>query len=222
VVRSKTLIVSLICSRSSQSDDFVSEKLDKARTTLYECSVNDTDIAQQVIDQCLAKGVREFVVCSGARNLPLISALVRYEDVVIWSHFEERAAGFYALGRMMDTREPCAVITTSGTAVAELLPSVVESFYQGRPLLVISADRPSSYRNSGAPQAIEQPGMFGNYVGRCVDIEHNVASLFDGWSGRQPWHLNVCLDEEVTCLERCCHLFRWPRTRGSASCIRFS
>ena len=148
--------------------------MDNARARLYENSVNDTDIAEQVIEQCLSKGVREFVVCSGARNIPLINALVSYEDVVVWSHFEERAAGFYALGRMMDTREPCAVITTSGTAVAELLPSVVESYYQSRPLLVISADRPSSFRGSGAPQAIEQPGIFGNYVGECVDIEDKV------------------------------------------------
>ena len=173
--------------------------MDNARARLYENSVNDTDIAQQVIEQCLAKGVREFVVCSGARNIPLINALVSYEDVVVWSHFEERAAGFYALGRMMDTREPCAVITTSGTAVAELLPSVVESYYQGRPLLVISADRPSSFRGSGAPQAIEQPGIFGNYVGECVDIEGKVEGVFEGWTGRMPWHLNVCLGEgEVT------------------------
>lgn len=173
--------------------------MDNARASLYVANVNDSYIAQQVIEQCLAKGIKEFIVCSGARNLPLISALVSCEDVVVWSHFEERAAGFYALGRMMDTREPCAVITTSGTAVAELLPSVVESYYQGRPLLVISADRPSSFRGSGAPQAIEQPGMFGNYVGGCVDIEDKVEALFEGWTGRSPWHLNVCLGEdEVT------------------------
>lgn len=153
-----------------------------------------------VIGECLAHGVKEYVVCSGARNIPLIAALLESEDVVVWSHFEERAAGFYALGRMMDTREPCAVITTSGTAVAELMPAVVESYYQGRPLLVMSADRPSDYRGSGAPQAIEQVGIFGGYVGRCVDIdmvggEVSEVDLFDGWSGREPWHLNICLGE---------------------------
>jgi 2-succinyl-5-enolpyruvyl-6-hydroxy-3-cyclohexene-1-carboxylate synthase len=126
----------------------------------------------------------------------LISALLECEDVVVWSHFEERAAGFYALGRMMDTREPCAVITTSGTAVAELLPAVVECYYQGRPLLVISADRPSNYRGSGAPQAIEQVGIFGNYVGGCEDVEGGLAELFHGWNGRMPWHVNVCLGED--------------------------
>lgn len=163
--------------------------------SVYLGGVNDREIARMVIGNCLAKGVREFVVCSGARNIPLISALLECEDVVVWSHFEERAAGFFALGRMMDTREPCAVITTSGTAVAELLPSVVESFYQGRPLLVISADRPSEYRGSGAPQVIEQVGIFGNYVGSSVDVEGGYDALFSGWNGRMPWHLNVCLGE---------------------------
>jgi 2-succinyl-5-enolpyruvyl-6-hydroxy-3-cyclohexene-1-carboxylate synthase len=157
--------------------------------------VNDSEIARMVIAACMAKGVREFVVCSGARNIPLIAALLECEEVVVWSHFEERAAGFYALGRMMDTREPCAVITTSGTAVAELLAAVVECFYQSRPLILISADRPSSYRGSGAPQAIEQVGIFGNYVGGCVDVEGEVDEMFSGWNGRMPWHLNVCLGE---------------------------
>jgi 2-succinyl-5-enolpyruvyl-6-hydroxy-3-cyclohexene-1-carboxylate synthase len=63
---------------------------------------------------------------------------------------------------------------------------------------VISADRPSEYRGSGAPQAIEQVGIFGNYVGGCVDVEGDsveLAELFDGWNGRTPWHVNVCLGE---------------------------
>ncbi len=164
---------------------------------MYRGGVNDREIARKVIGDCLAKGIREFVVCSGARNIPLISALLECDEVVVWSHFEERAAGFFALGRMMDSREPCAVVTTSGTAVAELLPAVVESFYQGRPLLVISADRPSGYRGSGAPQAIEQIGMFGNYVGLCVDVEGIVGELFSGWDGKIPWHLNICLGEDA-------------------------
>ncbi len=159
--------------------------------------MNDIDIASSVIGECLKKGVKEFVVCSGARNIPLISALIRCEDVVVWSHFEERAAGFYALGRMMDTREPCAVITTSGTAVAELLPAVVECHYQARPLLVISADRPTEYRGSGAPQAIEQVGIFGDYVGGCEDVKDVVNGLFSDWNGKIPWHVNVCLGEGV-------------------------
>ena len=83
-------------------------------------------VAERVLQATLARGVREYVVCAGARNVPLVLALARAEGVHLWSHFEERSAGFFALGRSADSGWPCAVVTTSGTAVAELLPAVVE------------------------------------------------------------------------------------------------
>ena len=153
-------------------------------------------VGTSVIEACLKAGVREYVVCAGARNLSLVEALVSSEDAVIWSHFEERSAGFFGLGRTMDSREPCAIVTTSGTAVAELLPALVESYYQGRPLVVITADRPVEYRGSGAPQAIEQVGIFSSYVGGCVDVTEAGVEMFHGWNGNLPWHINVCLEEE--------------------------
>ncbi len=149
-----------------------------------------------VVEACLKAGIREYVVCAGARNMSLIDALVSSDDAIIWSHFEERSAGFFALGRSMDSREPCAVVTTSGTAVAELLPAVIEAHYQGRPLVLISADRPASFRGSGAPQAIEQPGIFSQYVEACDDVTSVEDVLFENWAGLRPWHLNVCLEED--------------------------
>ncbi|MEO1856620.1 MAG: 2-succinyl-5-enolpyruvyl-6-hydroxy-3-cyclohexene-1-carboxylic-acid synthase [Rubritalea sp.] len=153
-------------------------------------------VGTSVIEACLKAGVREYVVCAGARNLSIVEALVSSDDAVIWSHFEERSAGFFALGRIMDSREPCAIVTTSGTAVAELLPALVESHYQGRPLVVITADRPAEYRGSGAPQSIDQVGIFSNYVGGCVDVAEVGREMFQEWNGREPWHINVCLQED--------------------------
>ncbi len=96
----------------------------------------------------------------------------------------------------MQSGSPCAVVTTSGTAVAELLPAVIEAHYQRRPLLVISADRPVRFRGTGAPQAIEQAGIFENYVEGVEDIEwKDDITLFDGWSGLAPWQMNICLEE---------------------------
>lgn len=144
----------------------------------------------EVLVQALGAGVGEFVVCGGARNAVLLDVLGRLEaahKVRVWSHFEERSAGFFALGRTMTTGRPCAVVVTSGTAVAELLPAVIEAFYQGRPLVVISADRPGFFRGSGAPQAIEQEGIFGCYA----------ASGFVGWDGLGPRHVNVELEEDL-------------------------
>lgn len=146
-------------------------------------------VALEVVDRCLAAGLREFVVCGGARNAALIEALARAEAaglVRLWRHFEERSAGFFALGRTLDTGQPCAVVTTSGTAAAELLPAVIEAHGQGRPLVAITADRPAAFRGTGAPQAIVQPGLFGGYA-RQED--------FAGWDGKGPLHLNVELDE---------------------------
>lgn len=146
--------------------------------------------ACSIIDICISRGVREFVVCAGARNAALVEVLARAEAAGVarvWRHFEERSAGFFALGRTMATGEPCAVVTTSGTAVAELLPAVIEAFYQGRPLLALTADRPERFRGTGAPQAISQPGIFGEHAGS--------GELAD-WNQRSPWHWNVELEED--------------------------
>lgn len=145
-----------------------------------------------------ALGVREFCVCAGARNAPLLDVLTRRGvDITIYSFYEERSAAFFALGRVMKTRKPVAVVTTSGTAVAELFPAVMEAHYQALPLVVVTADRPSRYRGSGSPQAVEQKGIFGEYVVREMEMEaggdtHPAEGLrrVDG-----PIHLNACLEE---------------------------
>lgn len=148
--------------------------------------------ALDVVKRCLKAGVREFVVCAGARNAAIIEALSRAEAAGVarlWRHFEERSAGFFALGRTMETGAPCAVVTTSGTAVAELLPAVIEAFYQGRPLVALTADRPAAFRGTGAPQSITQPGIFG---GHAFDGDA------DAWDGKGPLHLNVELEEDFS------------------------
>ncbi len=136
-------------------------------------------------------GVGEYVVCGGARNAVLLEGLAGLEaagKVRVWSHFEERSAAFFALGRAMETGKPCAVVVTSGTACAELLPAVVEAFYQARPLVLVTADRPEGYAGSGAPQSIEQVGIFGEYA--CDALEK--------WDGKKPLHVNVRLEEEFS------------------------
>jgi 2-succinyl-5-enolpyruvyl-6-hydroxy-3-cyclohexene-1-carboxylate synthase len=147
------------------------------------------ETALGVLERSVKAGVVEFVVCGGARNALLLEVLSRMETagkVKVWSHFEERSAAFFALGRTMVTGKPCGVVVTSGTAVAELFPAVVEAFYQARPLVLITADRPESFRGSGAPQAVEQVGIFSGYA--SCDLE--------GWDGMAPLHLNVELGED--------------------------
>ena len=158
-------------------------------------------LARSVLLACWNVGVTEFVVCAGARNAPLVGPLAKAgglgSAVRVRSFSEERSAAFFALGRARALGEPVAVVTTSGTAVAELLPAVVEAHYQGVPLLALSADRPKTFRGTGAPQAIEQPGIFGRYVGYSVDIDESGPNgdCLAEWDQSGPAHLNVCLPE---------------------------
>ncbi len=145
--------------------------------------------AVDILKETVRAGVGEFVVCGGARNAVLLEVLAKLEasgKVRVWSHFEERSAGFFALGRTMVTGRPCGVVVTSGTAVAELLPAVVEAYYQARPLVLVTADRPEHFRGSGAPQAIEQVGIFAAYAGNDLAA----------WEGKGPLHVNIELEEE--------------------------
>lgn len=148
------------------------------------------------------RGVREFVICAGARNCELVVALAAVPSFRIWSHFEERSAAFFALGRVRASGSPVAVVTTSGTAVAELLPAVIEAAYQGLPLVALTADRPAGFRGSGAPQAIEQAGLFGGYAVGC-DLVPGARADEIRWDGRRPLHVNLPLEEpDAALLER--------------------
>ena len=153
-------------------------------------------LARRVLKSVMEFGAREIVLCAGARNAPFVHLLGAAPEWKLYSFFEERSAGFFALGRMQSTDRPVAIITTSGTAAAELLAPGIEADYQRLPLVMITADRPRRYRGSGAPQSIVQPGLFGPYAEVSLDIEGewngNLAA-----SGLRPVHLNVCFDEPL-------------------------
>jgi 2-succinyl-5-enolpyruvyl-6-hydroxy-3-cyclohexene-1-carboxylate synthase len=165
--------------------------------------------AKALLDKLFASGVDEIIFCPGARNAPFVELLSKWENAKAYSFFEERSAGFFALGRAAATGKPKAVITTSGTAVANLLPAVIEAHYAGIPLVVVSADRPKTYRGTGAPQTIEQPGIFSSYAVSLGDVavgEMPNLHLFQ----RGPSHLNVCFDEPL--LDE--PVLKWKSTLG--------
>lgn len=126
--------------------------------------MTNVERAHEVIAAVRAQGVRDFCVCAGSRNSPFLAALSTIRDVHLYSFVDERSAAFFALGRAKRDSLPVAVVTTSGTAVAELLPAAIEAHYSGVPLVLITADRPARFRGTGAPQAIEQVGLFGVYA----------------------------------------------------------
>ena len=156
----------------------------------------NSQLATKVLAHLARLGVREFCVAAGARNAPLLAALLASKGARVWNFFDERSAAFFALGRSMAERLPVAVITTSGTAAGELLPAVMEAHYQALPLVLVTADRPARFRGSGAPQAVEQVDLFGQYTGNTLDLgAHVVEARWPDRLGLRPLHVNVCLDE---------------------------
>ncbi|GAA3674259.1 2-succinyl-5-enolpyruvyl-6-hydroxy-3-cyclohexene- 1-carboxylic-acid synthase [Arthrobacter ginkgonis] len=119
-------------------------------------------------------GVRHVIVCPGSRSAPLAYALAEAESrgaVTLHVRIDERDAGFTALGLALATGRPAAIVTTSGTAVGELLPAVMEANHAGVPLVVLSADRPEELRGTGANQTTDQTALFGTHVRHCADLQ---------------------------------------------------
>ncbi len=115
-------------------------------------------------------GVRHACACPGSRSTPLLLALRRHPAVRLWMHIDERSAAFFALGIAKASREPVAVVSTSGTAALNFAPAVAEA-RQGRvPLLVLTADRPHELRNVGANQTVDQIELYGSMVKRFIEL----------------------------------------------------
>lgn len=124
-------------------------------------------VAGLIVDELLRLGMVDAVVCPGSRSAPLARALVQAADaakVRLHVRIDERSAAFLALGLASRTRKVTPVITTSGTAVANLVPAMVEATASGIPLLALTADRPAHYRGTGANQTIVQDRLSYNFV----------------------------------------------------------
>ena len=159
--------------------------------------MTNTDLSRLVYSVLKQAGTECLVVCAGARNAPLVLNLETEPGFKIFQFFEERSASFFALGLSRAKGKPVAILTTSGTAAAELLPAVIEAHYQGLPLILVTADRPKTYRGSGSPQTIEQPGLFSSYVERVYDLDVQSGNCAFKWSLKKPLHLNVAFDEPL-------------------------
>jgi 2-succinyl-5-enolpyruvyl-6-hydroxy-3-cyclohexene-1-carboxylate synthase len=126
--------------------------------------MTDTTALRGFVDELVAAGVTDAVVCPGSRSTPLALALRAHPGLRVRVLLDERSAGFFALGLAKATRRPTVVVTTSGTAAANLLPAVVEASLGRVPLLVVTADRPPELRDRGAAQAIDQDRLFGHHA----------------------------------------------------------
>lgn len=145
------------------------------------------DAAASLIADLIGHGVRDLVLSPGSRSQALALAAVHAANqghLRVHVRIDERVAGFTALGLSRETGVPAAVLCTSGTAAANLLPAAMEAFHSGVPLLLLTADRPPELRGIGANQATAQPGMFAPWVREQVDAPVPGDGPDDGdWSG---------------------------------------
>ncbi|TGB02162.1 2-succinyl-5-enolpyruvyl-6-hydroxy-3-cyclohexene-1-carboxylic-acid synthase [Halobacillus salinus] len=162
------------------------------------------------VDQLAYSGVKEVVISPGSRSTPLAMTFAASEDINHWVHLDERSAAFFALGIAKERQEPVALVCTSGTAAANYYPAIVEAYQSRIPLIVLTADRPHELREVGAPQAINQIKMYGDYVlwyqdlalpevGLSKYVRRQAARAVDEASGKRmgPVHLNIPFREPL-------------------------
>ncbi|MCX4099303.1 2-succinyl-5-enolpyruvyl-6-hydroxy-3-cyclohexene-1-carboxylic-acid synthase [Nocardia sp. alder85J] len=150
--------------------------------------------AQVIVDELARGGVRDVVLCPGSRNAPLAFALQAADaagQLRLHMRIDERTAGFLALGLAIADGRPVPVVMTSGTAVANLGPAVLEANYARQPLVVLSANRPYEMLGTGANQTVEQFGLFGSQVRAAISL--GLAEPEPGYRQQNSvWRSAVC------------------------------
>ena len=137
------------------------------------CSKENVNILTALL---VAHGVRHAVVCPGSRNSPVVHNLNECPDITCYPVTDERSAGFYALGMSQALSQPVVVCVTSGTALLNVAPAVAEAYYQQRPLVVISADRPPQWIDQLDGQTLPQPDALGRFVRKAVSLPEVISS----------------------------------------------
>jgi len=163
---------------------------------------------QSFVEQLTKVGLEHVVICPGSRNGPLIQAFLS-QKIQHHSVIDERSAGYVAMGMAQQVQKPVAVVCTSGTAAANLIPASIEAYYSGIPILLITADRPPELIDQWDGQCIRQVGLFSNHISgeySCPDEYSNpenfqqiamdaYAQCFSPNGG--PVHINVPLREPL-------------------------
>jgi len=132
------------------------------------CNILWTELFVSALEKL---GIKHACISPGSRNTPLIVAFQRSSKIKSFVHVDERSSGFFALGLAKKTNRPVIVVTTSGTAVAELYPAIIEAYQQRNPLIICTADRPPNLLNTGANQTINQIDIFHNHIYKFYPLE---------------------------------------------------
>ena len=170
-------------------------------------------LAQSIIQRCQAHNIKHIVISPGSRNAPLTIGFTANEFFECYSIVDERSAGFFALGIAQQLEQPVALVCTSGSALVNYYPAVVEAFYSRIPLVVISADRPDHLINIGDGQTITQPHVFRSHVLYEANLKEGIKKSFFksfkyndslinkalevAYTAKGPVHVNVRFSEPL-------------------------
>lgn len=163
-------------------------------------------LAQSIIEICLAKGITTIIISPGSRNAPLTIGFVNNPAFQCYSIADERCAAFFAMGIAQQTKQPVALVCTSGSALLNYYPAFAEAFYSQIPMIVISADRPQSKIDIGDGQTIRQENVFENHSLYNANLHEDVSSENDlkineainaAITQKGPVHINAPFEEPL-------------------------
>jgi len=158
-----------------------------------------TALARHTVRQLIELGIEDVVLSPGSRNAPLSIAFYQAQQkglINLHVRIDERGAAFFALGIAKASGKYVPVVCTSGTAVANYFPAVLEAHHSDVNLLLLTADRPARLRKTGSNQTTNQHGIFGNFVRHDLDTPAPI-DLTRILSGSGPVHLNLQFDEPL-------------------------
>ena len=166
---------------------------------------SNKEIAQQVINTCLDFNVISVVISPGSRNAPLIIEFDANQQISKYSIVDERSAAFFALGIAKETHKPVALVCSSGSALLNYYPAIVEAFYSSIPLVVISADRPKEMIDIGDGQTIRQENVYQNHIKFSANLSEKnsnkndsiLQNTFKELINKTPIHINVPFSEPL-------------------------
>ncbi len=166
------------------------------------CMSEATTLARVIVRQIIESGIKDVVISPGSRNAPLSIAFYQASKkglIKLHVRIDERTAAFFALGVAKASGLPVPIVCTSGTAVANYHPAVLEASHTNQPLLVLTADRPARLRKTGANQTTEQARIFGKAVRYFADISGSAYPMELPFNSLQsgPVHLNIQFDEPL-------------------------
>jgi len=160
---------------------------------------NSTNLARSIVRQLIELGIQDVVLSSGSRNAPLSIALYEAAEkglIKLHVRLDERGAAFFALGISKASSRYVPVVCTSGTAVANYYPALLEAHHSNINLLLLTADRPARLRKTGSNQTTDQSNIFGSFVRASFDTTENL-DVSTCLSVQGPVHINLQFDEPL-------------------------